>query len=145
MMSRHCFSLNLVFIKFLILCQKSPVKPTKASRSSFSDQRGTLFFQQYRVEEKNKNPKDHIGYTPLHKAAYGGAWKGKYKHPEICRLILKNLEEKNPQNREGKTPLLLAIESNHSSVIDILTPKYIKKRKTNEEQNSAKGKHLKNE
>ena len=97
------------------------------------------------VEEKYKNPKDHIGNTPLHKAAYGGAWKGKYKHPEICRLILKNLEEKNPQNREGKTPLLLAIESNHSSVIDILTPKYIKKRKTNEEQNSSKAKRLKNE
>ena len=97
------------------------------------------------VEEKYKNPKDHIGNTPLHKAAYGGAWKGKYKDPEICRLILKNLEEKNPQNREGKTPLLLAIESNHSSVIDILTPKYIKKRKTNEEQNPSKAKRLKNE
>ena len=47
MMSRHCFSLNLVFVRFLILCQKSPVKPTKANRSSFSDQRGTWFFQQY--------------------------------------------------------------------------------------------------
>ena len=40
-------------------------------------------------------------------------------------------------------PLLLAIESNYSSIIDILTPKYIKKRKTNEEQNSSKAKHLK--
>ena len=96
------------------------------------------------VEEKNKNPKDHIGNTPLHKAADGGAWKGKYKHPEICRLILKNLKEKNPENLYGKTPLLLAIESNHSSVIDILTPKYIKKRKTNEVQNSSKAKRLKN-
>ena len=43
-MSRYCFSFNLIFIIFLILCQKSPVKPTKAKRSSLSDQRETWFF-----------------------------------------------------------------------------------------------------
>ena len=47
MISRHCFKLNLVFVRFLILCQKSPVKPTKANRTSFSDQRRTWIFQQY--------------------------------------------------------------------------------------------------
>ena len=69
--------------------------------------------------------------------------KEDYNHPEICRLILDNVEEKSPENRLGKTPLLLAIESNHTSVIDILTTKYVKKRKTNENQNSSKAKRLK--
>ena len=41
--------LILVFVKFSILCQKSPVKPTKANRSSFSDQRRTWIFQQYQI------------------------------------------------------------------------------------------------
>ena len=50
-MSRHCFSFNLVFIRFLVLCQKSPVKPTKANRCSFSDQRGTWFLStQYQIK-----------------------------------------------------------------------------------------------
>ena len=71
--------------------------------------------------------------------------KENYNHPEICRFILDNVEEKNTENHSGKTPLLLAIESNHTSVIDILTPKYVKKRKTNENQNSSKAKRFKNE
>ena len=105
---------------------------------------------------EKKNPKDFFGNTPLHKAADGGSGprkrchpeypmrKENYNHPEICRLILDNVEEKSTENRFGKTPLLLAIESNHTSVIDILTPKYVKKRKTNENQNSSKAKRLKN-
>lgn len=106
---------------------------------------------------EKKNPKDFIGNTPLHKAADGGIGnptcirchpeysiiKEDYNHPEICRLILGNVEEKSTENILGKTPLLLAIESNHNSVIDILTPKYVKKRKTNENQNSSKAKRLK--
>ena len=106
---------------------------------------------------EKKNPKDYFGNTPLHKAADGGQGSGPcirchpeypmrkedYNHPEICKLILDNVEEKSTENRLGKTPLLLAIESNHTSVIDILTPKYVKKRKTNENQNSSKAKRLK--
>ena len=61
MMSRNCFSFNFVFIKFLILCQKSPAKPTKANRSSFSDQRGTWFFQQYRKIKENIPKRHEIG------------------------------------------------------------------------------------
>ena len=106
---------------------------------------------------EKKNPKDYFGNTPLHKAADGGQGSGTcirchpeypmrkedYNHPEICKLILDNVEEKSTENRLGKTPLLLAIESNHTSVIDILTPKHVKKRKTNENQNSSEAKRLK--
>ena len=106
---------------------------------------------------RKKNPKDFIGNTPLHKAADGGIGSGTcirfhpeypmriedYNHPEICRLILDNVEEKSTENCLDKTPLLLAIKSNHKSVIDISTPKYLEKRKTNEKQNSSKTKHLK--
>ena len=106
---------------------------------------------------QEKMPRDYIGDTPLHKAAKGtgnkmcGRFNPKYfikkekcNHPEICKFILDNVNDKNPQNCFNKTPLLLATESNHSSVIDILTPKCIKKRKTNEEQNLSKSKRLKN-
>ena len=58
---------------------------------------------------EKKNPKDFIGNTPLHKAAAGGIdnptcircppehsiGKENYNHPEICRLILDNVEEKS--------------------------------------------------
>ena len=47
------------------------------------------------VEEKN--PKDHYGVTPLHRAAKEG-------HLEICRLIIENVEEKNPKRDNGWTP-----------------------------------------
>ena len=39
--------------------------------------------------------------TPLHLAAMDG-------HLEVCRLIIENVQDKNPANWDGKTPLHLA-------------------------------------
>ena len=54
-----------------------------------------------------------------------------------------NVEDKNPVNMHGETPLHLAIESNHSTVLEVLAPKESKKRKSNLKQNHSKAKHSK--
>ena len=86
--SRHCFSFNLVFIRFLILCQKSPAKPTKANRSSFSDQRGTWFLQQYPLFGRIEGAAGG-GATPHYYLYY-------YQPPHFKKLL---------------TPLLLIIDN----------------------------------
>ena len=80
----------------------------------------------------NQNPVDNYGETPLHKAS-DGTGGGLYKHcqfypmnrkcelTKICQLILDNIDDKNPVNFNGKTPLEIAIKSNHSLVVNILT------------------------
>ena len=52
-------------------------------------------------------------YTPLHIAAKKG-------HLEVCKLLFKNMEEKNPLDSNGKTPLHLASENNHWKVVHYL-------------------------
>ena len=101
----------------------------------------------------NKNPIDHFGNTPFHNAA-GGGGKG-FKscqyysmnrtchHHTICQMIFDNVENKNPENFVGKTPLQMANESNHSLVVNVLTPKEVKKRKLNINKSSSKAKRLK--
>lgn len=79
----------------------------------------------------NKNPIDDKGETPLHKAAdatFGGfkycqfyPSNRKCQHTEICQLILDNIDQKNPVNSDGKTPLEMALQSNHSLVVNFLT------------------------
>ena len=48
-------------------------------------------------EVSDKNPRDDIGWTPLHEAAQEG-------HSKICELITNNIEEKNPSDDNGATP-----------------------------------------
>lgn len=62
---------------------------------------------------EDKNPKCHHGATPLHLAA-------RYGHLEICKLLIENIQEKNPRSFCGKSPLQLALISNHSSVVDFI-------------------------
>ena len=58
----------------------------------------------------DKNPEDNEGITPLHLAVENG------RHG-VCRLILKNVEEKHPENIYGKTPLDLA--DGHKNILRI--------------------------
>ena len=57
---------------------------------------------------EDKNPRCPVGFTPLHGAAYYGHWK-------VCELILRNISDKAPL-WDGKSPLALASENNHSLV-----------------------------
>ena len=135
----HCaaFDGNIKIAELIIknIDDKNPVNGFQETPLHYAASAGrldifTLIFEN--VQEKL--PKDHVGDTPLHKAAddkFGlcklykrcnPSMKGKCNHREICKFILDNVKETNSENHKGKTPLLLAIESNHSSVIDILTP-----------------------
>ena len=63
---------------------------------------------------RDKNPKDHNGWTVLHDAAARG-------HLDICRLIIAEVEEKNP--KEGKdawTPLHWAALKGHLEVCQLI-------------------------
>ena len=89
-------------------------------------------FQYIYNNAENQNPIDCHGETPLHKAA-DGTGGGPYKHYQlysidrecqhnaICKLILDNIGDKNPLNFNGKTPIQMAVKSNHSLVVDVLT------------------------
>ena len=84
----------------------------------------------------NQNPVDNYGETPLHKASDGtggGLYKHcqfypmnrKCEHTKICQLILDNIDNKNPVNLDGKTPLEMAVKSNHSLFVNGLTNNYL--------------------
>ena len=62
---------------------------------------------------EDKNPECRHGATPLHLAA-------RYGHLEICKLLIENIQVKNPRSFCGKSPLQLALISNHSSVVDFI-------------------------
>ena len=62
---------------------------------------------------EDKNPECGFGATPLHLAA-------RYGHLEICKLLIENIQVKNPRSFCGKSPLQLALISNHSSVVDFI-------------------------
>ena len=51
------------------------------------------------------NLKYDSGHTPFHIVAQNG-------HLEVCELLFKKMEEKNPQNSNGETPLQIASENN---------------------------------
>ena len=89
-------------------------------------------FQYIYNNAENQNPIDCHGETPLHKAA-DGTGGGPYKHYQlysidrecqhktICKLILDNIGDKNPLNFNGKTPIQMAVKSNYSLVVNVLT------------------------
>ena len=62
---------------------------------------------------EDKNPECRHGATPLHLAA-------RYGHLEICKLLIENIQVKNPRSFCGKSPLQLALISNHCSVVDFI-------------------------
>ena len=69
-----------------------------------------------------KNPGSHNpgtgkGQTPLHVAADRGQL-------EICKLVINNVEDKNPPNlKEGATPLHLAATQGHVEICKFILNK----------------------
>ena len=56
---------------------------------------------------------DNRGDTPLHLAASMG-------HLNICKLIIKGVQVKNPENNDGDTPLHLAAEHGHLDICKLI-------------------------
>ncbi|KRY77410.1 Ankyrin repeat domain-containing protein 50 [Trichinella pseudospiralis] len=58
--------------------------------------------------------KDHSGWMPIHYAASEG-------HAAACSLLCEhNLDTVNATDKEGRHPLLLAVEEGHADVVDVL-------------------------
>ena len=55
----------------------------------------------------------NFGSTVLHEAAIEG-------HLEICKLIVSEVNDKNPLDNQGRTPLLKAIDRGHLHICRIL-------------------------
>ena len=57
------------------------------------------------------NPSIVFGMTALHYAAKNG-------YLNVCKLIAENVQEKNPKDLGGQTPLEIAEAMGHSSVVE---------------------------
>ena len=64
----------------------------------------------------SKNPRNHLGETPLHYAASKG-------HLKVCEYIVDKVEDKNPKDINGKTPLHYAAFNGHLQVYNLIMPK----------------------
>ena len=60
-----------------------------------------------------KNPKDYLGSTPLHKTAENG-------HLEICQLIIENVNDKNPTDFFKSTPLHKAAANGYVEICQLI-------------------------
>ena len=62
----------------------------------------------------DKNPADdNDDWTPLHDAAGNG-------HVETCKMILENMQDKNPADYYGSTPLGFAVQQGHTEICQII-------------------------
>ena len=73
-----------------------------------------LFFQVAKDKQFPLNPPGWCNRTPLHHAAHKG-------HFKICKLILEEVEERNPrEDLQGDTPLHYAIARGHLEVYKLI-------------------------
>ena len=96
--------------------EKNPTNRVNHTLLHFAAYFGHLEMCQYII--KNVNEKNPVGFrhdTPLHHAAEKG-------HLEVCQLIVDNVsnKERKRKNCDGKTPIQLASDSGHSSIVKIL-------------------------
>lgn len=68
------------------------------------------------IDDNSKTIADKMGYLPIHHAVK----KGIYKNDILKLLISENKNELITQNKDGDTPLHIAIKQNHIAMYDIL-------------------------
>ena len=101
---------NQVFKK---LSNKNLAKSKKVARTWESFINNEKFYQQKVHYETQQKKKGKNGGTPLHKAAK----EGKFLE---CKLIMDNVEDKNPKNNTGWTPYHSAAWKGHLSVCQLI-------------------------
>ena len=98
---------------FKNLSNKNLVKSKEVARTWEDFITNEKFYKQkvhYETKQKEKNEE---GWTPLHKAAEEGK-------DSKCKLIMDNVEDKNPKDDFGWTPLHLAAWEGHLSVCQLI-------------------------
>ena len=145
------FEFNLVLKKmpsdilknFALVCLESKAWNKHFSPLYITAAFGDLLLYKYILEKSSdKNPKDRMGRTPFHAAAFHNNLEvvkfciehDQNKNPkdckdqtplhkaafqgnlEICKLIVLEVDNKNPRNKYGRTPLHYAARNGHSEV-----------------------------
>ena len=98
---------------FSKLSNKNLVKGKKVARTWEHFITNEHFYQQKVHYETKQKKKEKNGETPLHKAAKEG-------NLLECKLIMDNVEDKNPKDDFGWTPLHLAAWEGHLSVCQLI-------------------------
>ena len=98
---------------FKKLLNKNLVKCMIVSKTWYNFITNEKFYKlQVQYENGQKNL-DEFGNTPLHKAAEGG-------YLSKCKLIIDNVENKNPTNNFGETPLHRAAKGGYLDICRII-------------------------
>ena len=95
------------------ICNPTPV-PIEVDENLLANlSTGKLFLNyEYNVSESHPmNLSNGYGETLLHIAAKNG-------YLDVCKLIAENIEEKNPQDYRGRTPLQMAEKNDQSFIVE---------------------------
>ena len=101
---------------FKKLSNENLAKSKKVARTWENFITNEKFYKQKVHYETKQKEKDNIGMTPFHYAALEG-------NLLECKLIIDNVEDKNPKDNTGCTPLHLAVASGHLSVCQLIVNK----------------------
>ena len=95
------------------ICNPTPV-PIKLDENLLANLSTGKFFLNYEDNVSESHPRNlsnGYGETILHIAAKNG-------YLDVCKLIAENIEDKNPQDYRGRTPLQMAEDNDQSSVVE---------------------------
>mgnify|MGYP001157521576 CR=1 FL=1 len=95
------------------ICNPMPM-PIKLDKNLLANLNTGKLFLNYEdnvSESHPMNPSNGYGETALHFAAKNG-------YLNVCKLIAENIEEKNPQDHFGKTPLQMAEDNDQSFIVE---------------------------
>ena len=98
---------------FKKLSNKNLAKSKKVAKTWENFITNEKFYKEKVYYETKQNEKDENGRTLLHKAVMDG-------NLTESKLIIKNVEEKNPGDYSGKTPLHFAARMGHLSICKLI-------------------------
>ena len=95
------------------ICKPMPV-PIELDKNLLANLSTGKLFMNYNDNVSESHPRNLSngnGETILHIAAKNG-------YLDVCKLIAENIEDKNPQDYRGRTPLQMAEDNDQSSVVE---------------------------
>ena len=98
---------------FKKLSNKNLAKSKKVGRTWENFIINEKFYKQKAYYETKQKVKGFFGETPLHHAVKGDRLLD-------CKLIIDNVEDKNPQDDDGRTPLHLAAWYGYLSIFELI-------------------------